>query len=372
MKHSARPWMVYGANGYTGGLLVAEAVRRGEAPIVAGRNAAAVARVAAEHGLPHRVFALDDPAVTRAALADVALVLNAAGPMVATAGPLAGACVAAGAHYVDVTAEVDALHQIAALDGAARDAGVTLLPAAGYDVVPSDCLAAHVVAGVPEARRLEIGIWSLPQPSRGTLRTVADMLRRGGWRRRGGRLERYRVGRGARRLTFPPGRRWALPVPWGDLVTAHRSTGVPDITVYLALKPADFALGLLAGPVGPWLFRARWATRLFERLLSKGVAGPPLDVRTTGRGWFWARATGAGGEQRSAFVETPEGYRFTELAAVEVATRVLAGQAPHGMTTPAKAFGADFVVGVPGCRWVEAPAADRRPARRAGPAIAPR
>lgn len=350
---ASRPWLIYGANGYTGRLLVSEAIRRGASPIVAGRREAEVAAVAKAHGLPSRVFSLDDPAAVRSGLQDVSLVLNAAGPMVYTAGQLAQACVAAGSHYMDVTAEIDALQIVHALDGPARTAGVTLVPAAGYDVVPSDCLAARVVAAVDDAQSLDIGIWSLPQPSRGTLRTVADMFRRGGWRRRQGRLERFRVGRGARRLWFPPGWRWALPVPWGDLVTAHVQTGVPDITVYLALKPSDFALCLVAGPLGPWLFRSRRVSRFLERLLCPDGDGPSQDIRTHGRGWFWARATGADGRSRSAYLETPEGYRFTALAAVEAALRVHQGRTPAGALTPAQAFGSDFVQDLPGCRWIE-------------------
>lgn len=350
MTVTGRPWLIYGAYGYTGRLLLAEAVRRGEAPIVGGRDAGKVAALAAEHGLPQRVFGVDDPAAVQEGVQGVALVLNAAGPMVATAGPLAEACLTAGAHYIDVTAETTALQAVHALGERARAAGVVLLPAAAYDVVPSDSLAAHVVAQLPQARQLDIGIWSLPQPSRGTLRTVADMLRRGGLRRRNGRLEPYRVGRGVRRLAFPAGRRWALPVPWGDLITAYHSTGVPDITVYLALKPSDFALALAIGPVGRWLFRLAPAVRAFERTLSRGVAGPPLAVREAGRGWFWAAATGADGQRCEAWLETAEGYRFTSWAAVEIAQRVMGGAVPPGAWTPAQAFGPDFVLSVPGSR----------------------
>ena len=45
---------------------------------------------------------------------------------------------------------------------------------------------------------------------------------------------------------------------------------------------------------------------------------------------------------------TPEGYTFTARAALAVVERVLAGQAPAGFQTPAKAYGPDFVLGIEG------------------------
>ncbi len=88
------PWLLYGANGYTGELVAREAARRGLAPVLAGRNAAAVAALAAELGLPHRAFGLDDPAALRRGLDGVAAVLHCAGPFVRTSAPLVAACLA--------------------------------------------------------------------------------------------------------------------------------------------------------------------------------------------------------------------------------------------------------------------------------------
>ena len=64
MRLRRRPtWLIYGANGYTGELIAREAARRGHAarswPGAARRRSC---RLAAELGLEHRVFALDDAA----------------------------------------------------------------------------------------------------------------------------------------------------------------------------------------------------------------------------------------------------------------------------------------------------------------------
>jgi len=52
MSNDSLPkWMIYGATGYTGALMAREAVRRGLRPVIAGRDAAKVQRLASELGL---------------------------------------------------------------------------------------------------------------------------------------------------------------------------------------------------------------------------------------------------------------------------------------------------------------------------------
>jgi len=70
-------WMIYGANGYTGHLVAAEARYRGLHPVLAGRRAGPIEKMAAELSLPARVFDLGDARSTAAALADMAVWLVA-------------------------------------------------------------------------------------------------------------------------------------------------------------------------------------------------------------------------------------------------------------------------------------------------------
>jgi short subunit dehydrogenase-like uncharacterized protein len=101
---------------------------------------------------------------------------------------VADACLRSGAHYLDVTGEVAVFEALAGRDAEARAAGVMLLPGVGFDVVPSDCLAAHLQRRLPAATRLALGFQGLGRLSRGTARTVAENLHRGGLVRRGGQL----------------------------------------------------------------------------------------------------------------------------------------------------------------------------------------
>ena len=95
--------LLYGATGYTGRLIVTEALRRGLRPILGGRRAEPLAALAANTGLPYRVASLHvDEALDRA-LEGVCAVLHAAGPFADTALPMLNACLRTGVHYLDIT-----------------------------------------------------------------------------------------------------------------------------------------------------------------------------------------------------------------------------------------------------------------------------
>lgn len=76
----AEQWMLYGAYGFTGRIILEEALRRGHQPIIAGRDTNRLQELAKRHGLSYRVVSLDDLPALSNSLGDIALVLNAAGP----------------------------------------------------------------------------------------------------------------------------------------------------------------------------------------------------------------------------------------------------------------------------------------------------
>src|SRR5829696_1230531 len=117
---SEQKWLLYGANGYTGTLIARMAAGRGQRPILAGRDGAAVSWLASGLGMPSRVFALDDPAAIDAGLAGVEAVLHCAGPFAHTAGPMAAACLRRRVHYLDVTGEMAVFEAMAALGEQAK------------------------------------------------------------------------------------------------------------------------------------------------------------------------------------------------------------------------------------------------------------
>jgi short subunit dehydrogenase-like uncharacterized protein len=356
-------WMIYGATGFTGTLIAEEARRQGLGPVLAGRSEAKVRALAERLDCEWRVADLADPVAIRAALNGVAAVVHAAGPFVDTSAPMVAACLAAGTHYLDITGEIPVFEAAYALDAAARSRQVVLLPGVGFDVVPTDCLAVHLAEGMPDACRLDIAIAAIGKASAGTAKSALRGLLRGNLVRREGRLTAYPLGLGELQVPFPDRVRWAMPIPWGDLASAWRSTAIPEITTYAALPSSAIRslqrFGWLANAALPALRPLLARPFLQHRLdawIARRIRGPDADERAAGRSFVWARVSNRQGDTHAAWLETAEGYHFTAMAAVAAVQRVHDGQLA-GAVTPAQAFGSDFVLAVPGSRRQAAPAA---------------
>lgn len=205
--------LVYGAYGYTGRLVVEQLVADGKAPVVAGRTAEKVEATADEFDVAGRSFAMDDREAVERALADVDVLLNCAGPFAATSGPLSDACIATGTHYLDITGEIDVFEALADWDERARDAGVTVLPGVGFDVVPTDALAAHLVDRLPDATSLSLGFQGLDELSPGTAHTTVDSLDEPGRVRRDGEIVDVPVAHDVREIDIGDGTRTAAAIP---------------------------------------------------------------------------------------------------------------------------------------------------------------
>lgn len=340
--------LIYGATGYTGSLIAERAVERGLAPLLAGRNADRLRRLADRLSSPWRAFDLSDPVRVREGLRGARVVLNVAGPFSATARPMVDACLAEGVCYVDVTGEIDVFEALAARDAEAARAGVTILPGAGFDVVPSDCLAGHLKRRQPGAVRLRLTIAGLVGASRGTMKTAVEALGRGPRVRRGGRLVELARAPAAE-VDFGDGPRRTVVVGWGDVSTAWRSTAIPDIEVrFKAALPLRLA-AKLPGPVRRGL-GSRPAQALLKRLVERAPSGPSQERREAGHAVILGEAWDAAGRRVASRMRTPEPYALTVASAVEIAKRVRDGEAPAGFQTPSMAFGPDFALVLPGLR----------------------
>jgi short subunit dehydrogenase-like uncharacterized protein len=150
-------------------------------------------------------------------------------------------------------------------------------------------------------------------------------------------------------VRFPQGERHAMPVPWGDLVTAYCSTGIPNITTYIRYKPGSARLLRLVAPAAEVLLQVKAIRRLLQAIIDRTVRGPSAEARQTGKSYIWACADDRAGSSAEAWLETLEGYEFTRIAAVRCVEKVLAGDYA-GALTPSLAFGADFVLDIPGTR----------------------
>lgn len=340
-------WLIYGAAGFTGRMLVREALARGLAPLLAGRDESRLRRLATPLGLEYRAVRLDDAPALARLLAGARMLLNAAGPFAATAGPLVAACLATGTHYMDVTGEPAVFAALERQGGKALRRGVMLLPGAGFVVVPTDCLAAHVARRLPGAVRLRLGISRPAFAGRGTLRTAVRHLGAGVHVRRGGRLVLLPWSGLEHDFDYGQGRRASLVVDWADAITAGRTTGIPNVEVYLELLPWERA-AILASRLFAGCLRSPLGQAILGAQVDALPEGPAAAERRRVRCTVVAEAEDRAGRRAVSRLHTSDGYTFTAQAALAIVQRVLAGELAAGFQTPARVYGADFVLGLAG------------------------
>jgi short subunit dehydrogenase-like uncharacterized protein len=339
-------WLIYGANGYTGRLIALQAKSLGLQPILAGRSAD-IQRLGRELGLPVRQFDLSNQAASAKALADVQLVLNCAGPFSATAAPMLQACLDAGAHYLDITGEYRVFEHAHSLHVAAQTAGVVLCPGVGFDVVPSDCLAVALKAAMPDAIELSLGFDTASGLSPGTSKTMLENLAEGGKVRENGELLSVPNAYKKRRCDFGYGPKWAMSIPWGDVVTAFYSTAIPNISVYVpAPKPM---IQLMRGLDGlRTAFAWPWLQRLLGAAITRWVKGPSAEQRAHARTAVWGEVRNAKGELKTARIETQNGYELTVHSALHITQWLLSNAPAGGYYTPAQLLGWQLIEQLPG------------------------
>ena len=339
-------WLIYGANGYTGRLVAELAVHREHRPVLAGRDERALVELGARLGLEHRTFPLSDSARLRTGLTGIDAVAHCAGPFSATSKAMVDACLSTGTHYLDITGEIDVLEAVLARDGEAREAGVALLPGSGFDVIPTDCLAAMVVEQLPEASTLEIAFRAGGGLSPGTARTAVEGMGTGGRARVDGRIVSVPAGWRRRTADFATGPVNVTSIPWGDVSTAFHSTGVPDIVTYTYLRGAG-STSLLQRVTQP-LARIPAVRRVLGAAASRRVTGPDEERRSRSTYQVFVEARSTSGRTVTGSMTTPNGYSLTADSVLRVVERVLAGSVPAGARTPSKAHGAAFVLDLDG------------------------
>ncbi len=341
-------WMIYGANGYTGELCAREAVRRGQSPVVAGRNVGAITALGEELGLETCVVGLDDPRALERALQDTAAVLHCAGPFSATSKPMLEACERAGTHYLDITGEVDVFEYSQANDGRWKEANIVSMPGAGCDVVPTDCLAAMLKSVLPDATHLTLALVSEPMHvSPGTAKTVVEGLPNGALIRRDRELVSIASGSKTRMVPFDHGERLGVCIPWGDVSTAFWSTAIPNIEVYLGSTEKEVKQMRTMSKLG-WLLGLGPIQSFLKGQVEKRVPGATAAERAATMSHFWGEVSNGNGQAVSMTLTGPDAYDLTVDAAIKATIAVAAGGIEPGAHTPSTALGAEFVLTLAG------------------------
>ena len=346
MSKKQKSWMIYGAYGYSGALIAREAVNQGLKPILAGRSADKLEGLAAELGLQARTFALSNPDEIAKQIKDVDVLLHCAGPFSATAPPMIKACIESGTHYLDITGEISVFEHAFNQHWQANQANVVVCPGVGFDVIPTDCIAAYLKEALPDATHLALGFDSRSGMSPGTAKTSVEGLADGGKVRTGGAITKVPLAHGVRRIDFGNGKKLAMTIPWGDVSTAWYTTGIPNIEVYVPasaklikrLRQMNTARPLL----GMWPVQ-----KLLKVLIGQRVEGPSAEKREARPTHVWGQAVNAEGELRTARITTANGYTVTVYGSLEVVKHLLDNPAEGGAYTPSKLIGKELLHRLP-------------------------
>lgn len=342
-----KTWMIYGANGYTGQLIVKEAQKRGLKPLLAGRNDESIAAMAAATGFDSVVFELEDKVALHKALDGVSIVLHCAGPFSATSQPMIEACLEKGCHYLDITGEISVFANAHRQSDEARLADVVLMPGVGFDVVPTDCLAATLVKALPAATTLTLAFEASGAMSPGTAKTSVEGLAGGGCVRTDGKLKWVPLAWKTREIPFKHGKRLAVTIPWGDVFTAYISTGIASVEVYMSVKPSTL-LGMKRLRMVRPLLAMQWVQNVMKRRIEKSITGPEFGERQNSKMELWGEVKSADGREVSATMTTPDGYDVTVWASLGIVEYLLTHDVEGGFYTPSMLMGPDYAASLPG------------------------
>ena len=337
-------FLIYGSYGYTGNLIVEQAVKEGLRPLLAGREEKQLRAQAEKYNLEYRAFSIENSAALDSALLEVDAVLHCAGPFVLTFRQMAEACIRTKRHYVDISGEIEGFEALAAMDEEAKRAGIMLLPGSGFDVVPSDCLIAHVAKKLMGATHVELYIKGIDSGvSRGTARSGIENSQRQGRIRRDGKIVSVPNVWDSKYMDFERVPTRVISVGWGDVSTAYYSTGIPNVTVYMHFPEEMINMMRLTRYVG-FLLYTRVVKNFVKWLIGKIILSGPSRAQNE-NGFSLLIAEVSNGKQTvRAKLRTPEAYYLTSLTAVKIMKNILDGNYKVGFQTPSKAFGADFIL----------------------------
>lgn len=332
--------ILYGATGHTGRLTAKALEKEDVSYAIAGRDEQRLERLAATLASNPASYAvsIDDAAGLERLARRARVVISTAGPFIRLGPPLVEAALSAGSHFLDVTGEQAYLRWAWNQDKRAQDAGVSIVNAMGVDVIPGDIAARVATAAMAEPQTLDVVYWAPVAPSRGTLASMAAHAGIGGWYDHG----TYRSvppGWFRRSFTFPAamGERDAIFIPWGDVVTAPRTTGVRQVRTFFVAKPSTVRIMHGLRP----LMAASWSTGLTKTILKarlRRYKNPIAENQAEKPFRVLAEATDADGTRQRGFVTGKDPYGFTGAALAHGAALLGRHDAPRGVLTPTQAF----------------------------------
>jgi len=328
-------WMLYGCYGYSGELILEEAIKKGLRPILAGRNDKKTRQLAEKYHLPYRAFDLSCAETIERNISDCFMVFNAAGPYSSTCIPLLKACIKQGVHNLSLAGEIPILEELHGYDKEAQDSNIVIAVGLGFDVMPTDALAARVIEEMPDASHLTIGLDGPNDMSRGSMKEFFEQIgEQPFWIRSNGKLVESKPK--TKQLDFGNGKKLASSIAWGDTASAYHSTGIPNIEVYSAVSYSDWLL-IKSLNAFSFLFKSKGVQTLLNKCIDKLLSGPNEKEREQRITYLCAEASNVKGDKVKINMTTPSSYKITYLGAVHAIEYMI--QKPEtkgGYYTPAQ------------------------------------
>ena len=338
---------IYGAYGYTGRLIVDECLAKGIKPNIAGRNPQRTGEYAKSKQLDFAVFDVNEQDKLQIWLKDADVLIHCGGPFIHTAKQVVEACLETNTHYLDITGEFQVFDLVNGYDAKAKEKKLMLMPGAGFDVVPSDCLAAYLKTQLPSATDLQLAFVSKGGAlSRGTTKTMIENLGEPQMVRRNGKYEGQLMGSSTLDVDYGAFKQLSMGISWGDISTAFTSTGIPNIEVFSGTKPEQVAKVKKMGKLS-FLLKSRIVKNFLMGRLDKKPDGPRDEKRVKAEMFLWGKVSD-GSSSVEARLRTPNGYTLTALASVHIALKILEGKFKPGYHTPSSAYGENLILEIEG------------------------
>jgi short subunit dehydrogenase-like uncharacterized protein len=338
--------VIYGSYGYTGSLIVQECLSRNVKVRLSGRDEVKLKKQSKETGLSYQVTSVDDERALISLLENAIVVIHCAGPFKHTARIMAEACIKTKTHYTDITGEFEVFEMLNTLDNQAKQNGITLMPGVGFDVVPSDCLAAHLKRRLPSATHLQLAFTSLKGGlSRGTARTSIEGLGQGSYIRENGKLKKIPMGSKSAQINFGEFSTSAVCIPWGDIATAYHSTHIPNIGVYMGMPEKNIRLLRLSNAFN-WFLNKPFVKNFLKKQIDKRVSGPSDERRSKGRSFLCGKVSNEKGDTCISTLQTYDGYTLTAKTCVLILQKIISNNFKAGYQTPSMAYGPDLILEV--------------------------
>jgi short subunit dehydrogenase-like uncharacterized protein len=336
---------VYGASGFTGGLIARELKRLGVEPLIAGRDRGKLERLSEQlGGVPFRAVPVDDPAGLREMLEPCSVVVACAGPFGLYGEPVVAAAAETGTHYLDTTGEQGFIRMVFDRYGAkAAETGAVLVSGMGFDYLPGDLIAALAANGMGPLEEIVVAYCVHGfEPTHGTALSGLEIMRGGDvvWADGDWRPAPRRADGGRWRFPEPIGEQRMLRYPAGEQITVPRHVETIQVRTLLngmVVPPRLMPLAVIASPLLSLAMRTP-LRQAMGALVKRLPAAPGEKSRSAARFTISCEARGKSGARRGA-VRGSDVYGLTAAGLAHGAMLCADPAYEHsGALAPAQAF----------------------------------